>query len=182
MTASLRMPALLRPSIAFAATATAGGVVATFLPAAAPGASGTLLAGALLAHAGATTVSRWWAGRFGDRHGSGRLLTPGVLLTGAGMLLLVLVADPVALFAAMVLVGAGFGVVQNVTLAVMLERVPPSGFGTVSALWSVAYDAGYGLGAAGVGLLAVSTGYPAAFALNGLMVLAVLVATRGRRR
>ena len=35
---------------------------------------------------------------------------------------------------------------------------------------------GYGLGAAAIGLLAAQTGYPVAFALNGLVILAVAAA------
>ena len=173
MAAGLRTPALLRPSLAFAATATAAGVIATFLPAAMP--AGPSVALALLAHTVATTVSRWWAGRFSDRHGATRLLAPSVFVTAAGMLTLFLVAHPVAAFTALVAVGAGFGVAQNASMTMMLDRVATSGYGTVSALWSVAYDTGYGLGAATIGLLAAQTGYPVAFAVNGLVILVVAV-------
>jgi hypothetical protein len=41
---------------------------------------------------------------------------------------------------------------------------PFAGYSTVSALWSVGYDAGMGAGAVGFGALAALTGYPAAFA------------------
>jgi hypothetical protein len=44
----------------------------------------------------------------------------------------------------------------------------------VSAVWNLAYDAGMGLGAAGFGVLAVRTGYPAAFALAAAVPPAVL--------
>jgi predicted MFS family arabinose efflux permease len=74
----------------------------------------------------------------------------------------------------MCLFGAGFGVCQNATLALMIDRVPASGYGTASALWNLAYDAGYGAGPAVFGLFVASTGYPAAFALTGLLMLAAL--------
>jgi predicted MFS family arabinose efflux permease len=74
----------------------------------------------------------------------------------------------------MVIFGAGFGVSQNATLALMFERVSTSGYGTVSAMWNLAYDAGLGVGASGFGLLAAQTGYPAAFGLTGVLVLAAL--------
>jgi hypothetical protein len=54
--------------------------------------------------------------------------------------------------------GAGFGVAQNATLTLMYARVPESGYGTVSALWNVAYDGGMGLGAVGFGAAAAHTG------------------------
>src|SRR4029079_6285664 len=84
------------------------------------------------------------AGRHGDRHGAGRIIVPDVLTSAAGMLVLVLVPRPVALLVGRVLRGAGFGAIQNASMAVMLDRVAPSGYGAVSALWSVGYDGGEG--------------------------------------
>jgi hypothetical protein len=51
-----------------------------------------------------------------------------------------------------------------------------------SALWNLAYDAGYGAGPAVFGLFAARTGYPAAFAMTGVLVLAVLPAAVRERR
>jgi hypothetical protein len=52
-----------------------------------------------------------------------------------------------------------------------------------SALWNLAYDAGYGAGPAVFGLICVRTGYPAGFALTGALILAVVpVAVRARQR
>jgi predicted MFS family arabinose efflux permease len=50
--------------------------------------------------------------------------------------------------------------------------------GTASALWSLAYDGGYGAGPAVFGLFLSHTGYPAAFALTGALMLAALPAAR----
>jgi MFS family permease len=172
--ASLRSGGQLRPSLAFAATTVSAGVVAAFLPLTA-GVSGSVAALGLLVQAAASTVSRWWAGRNGDRHGHGRLLVPGLLTAAAGMTVLIWVAAPAALIAGMVLFGIGFGVTQNVTFALMIDRAPVSGYGTASALWNLAYDAGYGAGPAGFGVFVAHTGYPAAFALTGMLMLAALV-------
>ena len=57
-------------------------------------------------------------------------------------------------------------------MAVLLQRVPASGYTAVTALWSIAYDGGFGLGALAVGALAVQTGYPVAFAITGLLAAA----------
>jgi MFS family permease len=175
MLAGLRTPALLRPSVAFSATAMAAGVIVTFLPLAVTGAAGRLAALALLAHAAVATFARWWAGRYGDRRGPARLLIPGLLAAAGGVLLLVLVGNPVAVVAGVVVFGAGFGVAQTASLALLFSRVAPAGYGTVSALWNLAYDAGMGLGAAGFGLLAAQSGYPGAFALTGALMLVALV-------
>jgi predicted MFS family arabinose efflux permease len=180
---ALRTPALVRPSIVFSLTAMAAGVIVTFLPLAVTGASTSLAALALLAHAAATTTSRWWAGRYGDRHGPAGLLVPGVLAAATGMLALVLIASPVAVVGGMVVFGFGFGVTQNATLALMFDRAPVSGYGAVSALWNLAYDGGLGVGAAGFGLIATHTGDQMAFALTATLVLvAVVPALRDRAK
>jgi MFS family permease len=82
-------------------------------------------------------------------------------------------ASPALMFASMVLFGAGFGVVENATFALLIEQLPEA---KASTLWNLAYDAGYGAGPAVFGLFAARTGYPAAFALTGIVVLAVLPA------
>ena len=179
--AGLRTPALLRPAVLFSTTAMAAGVVVTFLPIAASSASKGLVPVALLIQTAAATLTRWWAGRHGDRHGAARLLAPAMVAAAAGMLVLVLVANPVAVVLGMVVFGTGFGVAQNVTLAMMFERVGPGGYGTVSALWNLAYDAGLGAGAVGFGLLITPVGYPASFALTaGVLLVALALARRAR--
>jgi predicted MFS family arabinose efflux permease len=170
----LRTPALVRPAIIFSATAMAAGIIVSFLPLAVARASGNLVALALLAQAAAATLTRWWAGRHGDRHGAAGLLLPGVLASAVGMLALVLTTSPLAVLTGMVLFGAGFGVTQNASLALMFDRAATSEYGTVSALWNLAYDGGLGVGAAGFGVLAAQTGYPIAFALTAVLILAAL--------
>ena len=172
--ASLRSGGQLRPSLVFAATTVSAGVVASFLPLAA-GVSGGVAALGLFAQAVASTAGRWWAGRYGDRHGHARLLVPGLLAAAAGMIVLIWVATPAALLAGMCLFGIGFGISQNVTFALMIDRAPVSGYGTASALWNLAYDAGYGAGPAVFGVFVVYTGYPVAFAFTGMLMLTALV-------
>jgi predicted MFS family arabinose efflux permease len=180
--AGLRTPALVRPAAVFAGTATAAGVVVTFLPLAVPAGSGNLAAAALLVQAAMSTLSRWWAGRHGDRHGPARLLVPGVLAVAAGIAVLALSRGPVAVLAGMVLFGAGFGTTQNASMTLMFQRVPATGYGTVSAVWNLAFDAGIGVGAAGFGLVADRFGFPAGFAVTAALVLAALALRETGRR
>ncbi|TDD33756.1 MFS transporter [Actinomadura sp. KC06] len=179
LVAAARRRELLVPSLFFAATTVATGITATFLPLA----GGAVSAWALLAHNLAATCTRWWAGRNGDRYGASRQLVPGLVISASGIALLMLVSSPAAVLAGMVLFGVGFGLTGNASMAVMLDRVPSSSYGTVSALWNVAYDVGIGVGATGFGFAAVHTGYPAAFGLTAaLMLLPLLVGTGGARR
>ena len=173
---------MLRPGLVFAATTVSAGVVASFLPLAAGVSAGVATLG-LFAQAVTATASRWWAGRRGDRHGHAGLLIPGLLIAAAGMASLIWVSAPVAVIAGMCLFGIGFGIAQNATFALMIDRAPGSGYGTASALWNLAYDAGYGTGPIVFGVFVAHTGYPAAFALTGLLILAALLpAVRDRRQ
>jgi MFS family permease len=172
--AGLLTPALARPAIVFSATAMAAGVIVTFLPLAAIHASGNVVAAALLIQAAASTTSRWYAGHHGDKHGSAALMIPGVLLAAIGMSALVFIGSTPAIIAGMVLFGIGFGITQNATLTIMFDRVSPSGYDAVSAVWNVGYDAGLGIGAVVFGFVSTHTGYPVAFALLAAFMLTML--------
>jgi MFS family permease len=172
--ASLRAPSLRGPAIAFWSTATAAGVVATFLPFAMGTGNGDLAALALLLESIASTLTRWWAGRWSDRHGTASLLVSGVLTGVCGMLTLVLVPSPMAALVGMALFGAGFGIAQNASLALMFDRATIAEYGVVSAVWNLAYDAGWGTGAAGFGVLVAGTGYAVGFAVLSALMLAAL--------
>ncbi|MEU1544011.1 MFS transporter [Actinacidiphila glaucinigra] len=172
--AGLRTGALARPTAVFATTALGAGIIVTFLPVAVPASLSALVTVALFAQPATSTVARWFAGRYGDRHGPARLVLPGLLASAAGLLLTAATGSPVAVLAGVTLFGAGFGVAQNATLTLMYSRVPESGYGTVSALWNVAYDGGMGVGALAFGVTAAHTGYPAAFALAAAATLVAL--------
>jgi predicted MFS family arabinose efflux permease len=178
--AGLRQPGQLGPFLIFAASTVAAGVVVSFLPLA-TGVSGNVAAAGLLVQALTATISRWWAGRRGDRTGHARLLVPALAIASLGMITMLWLASPAAVLAGMCLFGIGFGIGQNATFALMIDRMPPSGAGTASALWNLAYDAGYGAGPAAFGLLVGHTGYPAAFALTAALMLAALPAARRER-
>jgi MFS family permease len=176
--AGLRRGEQLRPALAFAATTVSAGVVAAFLPLAT---TGNLAPLGLFAQAVTATIGRWWAGRRGDRRGHGGLLVPGLLIAAAGMAGLMRATSPAVLILAMCAFGTGFGLCQTATLALMMDRVPASGYGMVSALWNMAYDLGYGAGPAAFGLFAGRIGYPAAFAVTSGVILAALVPARRDR-
>ncbi|MFG2884344.1 MFS transporter [Streptomyces sp. NPDC048297] len=180
ITEALRTAELLRPATVFAVSAVAAGIVVTFLPLAVPASATGLVAAALFVQPAAATAARWFAGRHGDRHGSAGLVLPGLLLSAAGTALMALTGSPVAVVAAVALFGTGFGVVQNSMLSLMYARVPAAGYGTVSALWNFAHDAGMSVGAVGFGTLAAATGYPWAFALTAAMLGALAPALTDR--
>jgi len=176
----LRRGGQLRPFLIFASSTVAAGVIASFLPLATGVASNIVVVG-LLIQALTATITRWWAGRVGDRRGHARLLVPALAVAAAGMITLIGLSSPAVVIAGMCLFGAGFGVSQNATFTLMIDRMGPAGTGTASALWNLAYDAGYGAGPAAFGLFVGHTGFPAAFALTGALMLATLPAARRER-
>ena len=150
----------------------------SFLPLA-RGIPSSLCPAALLVQAITATLSRWQAGRHGDRHGHARLLIPALAVAALGMATMMVPGWPVLLFAGMAAFGAGFGVLENATFALLIEQQPEA---KASALWNFAYDAGYGAGPAVFGLICARTGYPAAFGLTGAVILAAVpVAVRERK-
>jgi MFS family permease len=162
--------ATLRLPLIFAAATIAAGVLDSFLPLA-KGIPSDLSSAALLVQAITATLTRWRAGKYGDRHGHARLLIPALTVAALGMAAMIALGSPVMIFAGMVLFGAGFGVVESATFALLIEQLPEA---RASALWNLAYDAGYGAGPAIFGLICLSTGYPVAFALTGALILATL--------
>jgi predicted MFS family arabinose efflux permease len=176
---SRRTPgAALRLPLIFAACTIAAGVLDSFLPLA-KGVSSNLSSAVLLVQGITATLSRWQAGRYGDRYGHARLLIPALIVAALGLAAMMWLALPVLIFASMVLFGAGFGVIENATFALLIEQLPEA---RASTLWNLAYDAGYGAGPAAFGLVAARAGYPATFALTGILVLAVLPAARRERK
>ena len=165
---------IARPAVVLAATTLAAGVYVTFLPLAVSPGSRQVAAWALFGLSCATPLTRWAAGKFADRHGPGRLLLPAVLATVVGTAGLLALGDALAVITTMTVFGLGAGVAQNVTLALMLDRVPRAEFGRVSALWNLAYDAGLGVGAVGFGLVATPIGYRAGFALTAAVLFLAL--------
>jgi predicted MFS family arabinose efflux permease len=162
--------AALRLPLIFAAATVAAGVLDSFLPLA-KGIPSNLCSAALLVQAITAMLSRWQSGKRGDRYGHARLLVPALIVAALGMAAMVMLGSPVMIFAGMVLFGAGFGVLENATFAQLIEQLPEA---KASALWNLAYDAGYGAGPAAFGLICVRTGYPVGFALTGALILAAV--------
>jgi MFS family permease len=177
----LRSGALLRPALVFAATASAAGIVVTFLPTAVTGGAVAIVAPALLAHSAASTLGRWFTGRYAGRHAA-LVLALSAVVSAGGVLCLALTGRALAVVAGAAIFGLGFGAAQNASITLMFDHVEPSGYDTASAVWNIGYDAGMGLGAAGFGLLAGYTGFPLGFVLAAALIPAslILLRTRGR--
>jgi MFS family permease len=176
--AGLRNPTLMRPAAIFAASASAAGVLVTYLPLAVAANAAWVAPVGLLLQPAAATTGRWFAGRLGDRRGQTRLLVPGVALSVTGMAAMAVTASGPLVVTGAAAFGAGFGVLQNATLALMYARVPAAEYGTVSAIWNGAYDLGMAAGAIAVGALVARTGFSTAFLVVAASMLPALVLAR----
>ncbi len=175
---ALRNPGLTRPAALFSASTMATGVLVTFLPLAVAAKSAGVVTLALFAQPAAATLTRFAAGRIGDRHGHARLLGPGLLLSAAGLASLAATGSPALVVGGAAVFGAGFGLLSNASLALMYARTTRTGYNAVSAVWNAAYDAGMGAGAIGMGLVAGHLGYPGTFLLTAALILPALVLAR----
>ncbi|GAA4997245.1 MFS transporter [Pseudonocardia tropica] len=174
-----RLPAA--PVLAMLVCSTAQGGVITFAPLAAPGARLAVPA-ALFATALGALLGRGVAGTLTDRSGRpGALLPVGTLCAAVGLCgVLAAPFTPAALVAGAAVVGAGFGLVQNDAMVALFAVAGPLHYGAASAAWNIAYDAGTGLGATGLGAIAEPFGFAAAFGAAAVALLLLTPAVRRR--
>ena len=171
--AGLGRAPLRRIFLLFATTTMAAGVIVTFLPLAVPGSGAFSAASALLLVGVTSTASRLWAGRFGDRKDPRLLLAPGLLACAFGLVGLPL--GGTVLVAGAALFGTGFGLLQNATLILMMERVSEAEYGLGSTLWNAAFDAGTGVGALLFGFVISALEFYWSFSLCATFLLAALL-------
>ncbi len=179
----LRRGPLLRLFLLFCTATSATGVLVTFLPVAVSDRGVFSPAAALLVFGITSTASRWWAGRFGDRHNPRLLLAPGLLAAALGMA--ALPGGGLAMLAGALLFGVGLGLLQNSTLILTMDRVGKEERGLGSTIWNVSFDAGTGAGAFLFGFVVGSTGFAAAFYISAVILLAaigIVVLDRPRRQ
>jgi len=168
----LRRGPLLRLVLIFATVTSATGVVVTFLPLTLPASGLFSAASALLVFGLTSTLSRLWAGRFGDRRDPHILLAPGLIAAAGGMVALPQGGPPT--LGGALLLGAGVGLLQNSTLILIMDRVADDERGLGSTLWNVSFDAGTGVGAFSFGFLVGVGGLSSAFYISALILLAAI--------
>ncbi len=170
------------PSAVLLVVTLAGAGVVTFLPIARP--DGVVATVALLVFGLTGAVCRWAGGVLTDRYGT-RVLLPVALLLGVlGLVLLAVGLDSdAAVYAGAAVFGVAFGGSQNTTLVVAMARAGERGTTTASAVWNAAFDAGTGLGALAVGVVAAGVGLDRSYGVLAVLVALVLpVAVRVTRR
>ncbi len=163
-TKGLPRGAVLPGAVLFLSSLAYGAMVA-FVPVAlvdVPGRTGIFF----MIYAAAILVARPLAGRLSDRFGRRRVILPGLLLGGAGTVLLGLAPAPVPLFAAALLIGVGIGGASFPGLmALTVDRSPVAARGGAMAVFFTAYDLAIAAGAALLGPVYDAAGF---FVLNAV--------------
>lgn len=119
-------------------------------------------------------ISQLFAGKLGDHYCKKQLLTVGMLLQAAGILLLVIGTAKLFVIAAMLLMGLGTGIVYPNFLTVIAENLSPAQRSKGLSIFRFWRDLGYVAGALGAGIIAQLFSIPAAF-----IAVAVLTAAAG---
>ena len=169
---------LLRPMALLTGVTLAGGALITFM--AQMSSSAVLTTLALLLMTVAAALARWQFGALSDRFGPSRFIWPLVLLTTVGMALLAwAVRDlqetvALAMLVGAAMVGISYGGLQNLTLVLTFQAVSRPHYSSASVVWNIGFDAGTGLGAVMVGMVAAGTSFSTALLLAGTISLLTL--------
>lgn len=175
---------LVRPVTLLLGVTLVGGALLTFIPQATSSAALTMVA--LLMLTATAALGRWRFGALADRFGVRLFLAPLVLVTTVGMGVIAWsIRDPsdttgIALVAGMAVVGACYGGLQSLTLVAAFQVVSRRDYGVASAVWNMGFDAGTGLGAVIVGMIAAGSSFTHALLVAALLSLLTLPFALGR--
>ncbi|WP_442598758.1 MFS transporter [Neobacillus sp. D3-1R] len=165
----------IRPSILlFFITFTFGGIAA-FLPLYTTQKGITGIQWYFLFYAMALMLTRTFAGKIYDEKGHKAIFPPGALLIIIAMLFLAWLPNSLSLYAAGVLYGLGFGMIQPGLQAWSVEASPANRKGMATATFFSFFDLGIGVGAMVFGQVAFLFGYSSIYITAAISVTVALL-------
>ncbi|MGH3472686.1 MAG: MFS transporter, partial [Nocardioidaceae bacterium] len=171
------------PTLMLFVVTLAGGGLATFLPQVTG--SSALSVAALAIFGLVSALSRWGIGAVADRRGAHTLLAPMLGIAAAGLGLIACGVEwrgaSWVLVPAVAVLGLGYGSIQNLTLVAAFARVDRAGYASASAVWNIGFDAGTGLGAVALGVIASVSTFTVGFVALALAAVAAIPLTPGTR-
>ncbi len=184
---------LLPPVLVLLWVTLAGGALITFAP--------QMVSDPALVTVGLFTMglfgalTRWRIGVLADRFGARVFLAPILVATAVGVALVAWsIGGPgaaasagrtAAFLAGLLLLGLGYGALQNLTLVVSLAAVGRRHQHQASAVWNVGFDLGTAIGSVAVGALAVQASFSTAMWVTAglaVLVLPLVSAVRETRQ
>jgi predicted MFS family arabinose efflux permease len=126
-------------------------------------------------------LARPLLGQLSDRIGRGPTIAAGFVLVILGLLLLVVASSLGVLLLSGILYSTGNAVAAATTMALAIDRSDPQRRGVAMATYTVAYPAGWGLGALIAGAIADLAGFTAMYlAASGLTAIGLLAVAFNR--
>ena len=171
-----RQPLILLTSLAQAAQYVLHGTLSAFLPLFAHDVVRLSISqiGWLFAMQIATTLAaRPLMGMVSDRVGRRGLITAGLVVCGAGVLLVSLASTVVSLIVPIVMYAVGVAVTTSATSAYITDLSRRSQYGAAHGVFGTIYDVGDALGPIAAGILVAAVGYAAMFRIMAAFVLLV---------
>jgi len=134
-----------------------------------------------IAYSGAAVLTRLIGGRLADRVGEERIIPYAMILTGAGLLLLILLRGNLLLVLSGFMTGCGHGFLFPCLNALAVRNAPFQIRGKINGVFTGGIDGGTLVGSIGLGYIGEWAGYPVLFLVAGLCLLAGLPIYRLRK-
>ena len=112
------------------------------------------------------------AGEISDRIGRAAVILPGMIVTGASLLVLGMTTGAVGVLVGGAILGLGFGSAQPALMALTTDRVEPSERGKAMGTFYTAWELGIASGAAGAGWLLNATDFATLFLFGSVIPIA----------
>ncbi|MCF6136299.1 MFS transporter [Pseudalkalibacillus berkeleyi] len=119
----------------------------------------------------AIVISRPFAGKWFDQKGPNRLIAFGTLFYFIGMIILGLAMNSWMVYAAALVIGIGYGVLQPSYQALSIQLSPSHRRGAATATFFTLFDIGVGIGSFFLGWVVVQIGYGNMFLLSSLFLI-----------
>lgn len=161
---------LLIPLIVYLPGAMTYGVVYTFLPE-----FSAVAAFALVTFGAGYAIGRTYGGRWADRWGTRRILVPATVISSVTVVSLAWTSVAWLTILAAFVLGCSIGTSATASLAGMMQRVDPAGYGRASAAWNINFDVGIALGGALIGVVVALLGFTGAVMVCAIMLGIVAV-------
>jgi MFS family permease len=131
-----------------------------------------------LSYSAAAIVTRILGGRLADRIGESRIIPYALLVTGAGLLLMVCLGGAEVLVFSGLLSGCGHGFLFPCLNSLVIRNEPLDIRGKITGIFTGGFDTGTFVGCIVLGYIGEWAGFPMLFLVAGLAVIAGLAVFR----
>lgn len=168
-------PAAIGPGVVLLTIAVGYTAISSFAPLYARSIGMSSSGGLYVTFALTILAVRLVSGRLADRFGRAAVALPGLVSAAAGMLLLAVVAVPIAAYVGVAAFGAGHALIFPALMALTVDRVSERERGEALGSFTACFDLGAAGGGYIVGFVADHAGYTAAWTTPALLCVLGIV-------